>query len=301
MYQYLMMFIGVIGSMTHLPLMILYFFNIRLFHITDKKTILAICKKLPNRSTMLSDSKMSGYIWGFWYVGNITTYTNINKVEKTNLYLITTQKHFNTITQEKEEKEENNINHITTYDRFGNYYCLEYSKRTNTIEYIATPKQKEIMERITDNYNDTTNMSRAVVCMLSGSTGVGKSTLPFILAREFKGSICKTFNPTDPGDDLSVLYNTVSPEKTSPLIILLDEVDIIISNIANNSIKMHDTIPTKIKDKTSWNSFWDDINRGDFKYTIWILTTNKPFDFFDSIDPSYTREGRVNIKINFSQ
>ena len=287
MYQYLMMFIGVIGSMTHLPLMILYFFNIRLFHITDRKTIISICKKLPNRSTMLSDSKMSGYIWGFWYIGNITTYTNMSKVEKTNLYLITTQKHFNILTQEKEEKDDDNRNKITTYDRFGNYYGLEYSKRSNTIE------------NITEYYNNNKNMSRSVVAMLSGSTGVGKSTLPFILAREFKGSICKTFNPTDPGDDFSVLYNTVNPEKNSPLIVLLDEVDTIISNIANNSIKMHETIPTKIKDKTSWNSFWDDINRGDFKYTIWILTTNKPFEFFNTIDPSYTREGRVNIKIIF--
>lgn len=299
MYHYLMMFIGVLGSMTHFPLIILYFFNIRLFHITDRKMILSICKKLPTRSTMISDYKMSGYIWGLWYVGNITTYTNMNKIEKTNLYLITTQKQFDTLVQEKLDKEEDNSNQITTYDRFGNYYGLEYSKRTNTIEYIATPKQKEIIENITAHYNDTHNLSRSVVCMLSGSTGVGKSTLPFILAREFKGSICKTFNPTDPGDDFSVLYNTVNPEKNNPLIILLDEIDTIISNISNNNIKMHDTIPTKIKDKTSWNSFWDDINRGDFKYTIWILTTNKPFDFFDTIDPSYTREGRVNIKMIF--
>ena len=162
---------------------------------------------------------------------------------------------------------------------------------------LNTEQQQEIIENITEYYNNNKNMSRAVVCMLSGSTGVGKSTLPFILAREFKGSICKTFNPTDPGDDFSVLYNTVNPEKNNPLIILLDEIDTIIANINNNNIKMHDTIPVKIKDKTSWNSFWDDINRGDFKYTIWVLTTNKPFDYFDTIDPSYIREGRINIKI----
>ena len=56
--------------------------------------------------------------------------------------------------------------------------------------------------------------------------------------------------------------------------------------------------PTKIRDKTSWNGFWDDINRGDFKYTIWILTTNKSFDYFDMIDIAYIRDGRVNMKIN---
>ncbi len=297
MFQYLIMIFGLLGSMTHLPLIVLYFFNIRMFHITDRKAILAMCKKLPNRSTMISDAKMSGYIWGFWYVGYINTYTNTHKVEKTNLYFISTQKYYNKISMMEEEKDDN-TNSITTYDRFGNYYCLEYSKRKNMIEYTPTPKQKEIIERITNHYNDNTNLSRSVVTMLSGSTGVGKSTLPFILAREFKGSICKTFNPTDPGDDFSVLYNTVNPEKDSPLIILLDEVDTIIHNINNNNIKMHETIPTKIRDKTSWNGFWDDINRGDFKYTIWILTTNKPFDYFDTIDPSYTREGRVNIKMH---
>ena len=298
MYQYLIMLAGLLGSTTNLPLILLYYFNIRMFHLTNKKVIMGICKKLPQRSTMISDTKLSGYIWGYWYVGHISTYMNTNKVEKINMYIICTQKFFNTINID-DKPDDNIINEgIDTYDRFGNYYCLEYSKRTNYIEFTATPKQQEIIENIVKYYNNTTNMSRSVVCMLSGSTGVGKSTIPFILAKQMKGSICKTFNPTDPGDDISVLYNTVNPEKDKPLIILMDEIDTIIDNVHMTKIKHHDTVPTKIRDKTSWNGFWDDINRGDFKYTIWILTTNKSFDYFDMIDIAYIRDGRVNMKIN---
>ncbi len=298
MLQYGMVLIGFLSSLPHIILVILYFINIRMYHITNKKTILTICKKLPNRSTMISDSdKMTGYIWGYKYIGYITTNINSDREDKMYMYLITTKKYYETINMNTDEPCDDKYNGIDVYDRFGNYFCLEYSKRTNIIEFNSSPKQKEIIENILNFYNMKNNISRSVVVLLSGPTGSGKSTLPFILASDLKCSICKTYNPTEPGDDLSVLYNTVNPNKDKPLIILLDEIDIIINNINNNNITLHKTIPIKIKDKTSWNGFWDDINRGDFKYTIWVLTTNKSFDYFDAIDPSYTRPGRINIKI----
>ena len=294
-----MFLIGFITGLPHIILFIFYYMNIRMFHITNKKNIFAICKNLPQRSTIICDSdKMTGYIWGYNYVGYITTNINSDREDKMYMYLITSKKYYNML-----NKNTDNIidicECIDIYDRFGSFFCLEYSKRQDIIEYTASPKQQEIIENILNSYNMKDNKSKSVVVLLSGPTGSGKSTIPFILANMMKCSICKTFNPTDPGDELSILYNTVNPTKDKPLIILLDEIDIIIDKIHNNNILPHNKIPIKIKDKTAWNSFFDDINRGEFKYTIWILTTNKDFDYFDNIDKSYMRPGRVNLKITF--
>lgn len=297
MYQYVLMFIGLVNSIAHVLLVILYCIGLRLYKITDKTKLIIILKNLPKRSTITTDSDiLDGYIWGWNYIGCITT---IGK-ERTDirvLYLMTTRKIYDNIIKRIDTDEEDTGEcGVDMYDRTGNYYGLEYTKRMNTIEYIPTKVQAKVMKTIMHYYNDPLNKSRSVVCLLSGESGVGKSTVPFILANEMKGSICKSFNPIDPGDEFAVLYNTVTPSKQEPLIILIDEIDIIIDKVHNNIIVPHKTIPIKIKDKTSWNGFWDDINRGDYKYTIWILTTNKSPAFFDAIDPTYTRNGRVNIK-----
>jgi len=56
MIQYLLMIIGVISGFSHVFLILLFFINIRMFYITNKKNIISICKNLPKRSNIISDS-----------------------------------------------------------------------------------------------------------------------------------------------------------------------------------------------------------------------------------------------------
>jgi SpoVK/Ycf46/Vps4 family AAA+-type ATPase len=263
--------------------------------ISTKKVLILILNKLPSRSTIIdNDDNMSGIIWGYNYIGYI--YEGTEETSK-KLYLICSCNFYKYLTENNSSDDEEIIdeNNITIYDRTGTYYHLDYSKRKLNIDLVSTPQQLRIIKEITKYYMDETNKSRSCVCLLYGANGSGKSTIPFLLANKINCSICKTFNPTEPGDDICTLYNTIEPTKDNPLIIMIDEIDIIINDIHYHNIKQHKSIPIKMKDKITWNGFFDDINRGEYKYTIWILTTNKPFEYFDSLDPAYMRKGRINL------
>jgi hypothetical protein len=105
-----------------------------------------------------------------------------------------------------------------------------------------------------------------------------------------------TFNPSQPGDRFNILYTKVGPTKDSPLIIIIEEIDIIMTAIHTNTVIQHRDIPTQITNKIDWNMFFDRFDRGLYPYIIFIMTTNKSDTYFDELDKSYMREGRVNLK-----
>ena len=48
--------------------------------------------------------------------------------------------------------------------------------------------------------------------------------------------------------------------------------------------------------KGDWNKWLDRFDRGYYKNVIIIMTSNKSIEWFDKLDPSYLRSGRINIK-----
>jgi len=197
----------------------------------------------------------------------------------------------NLINTEKDDTniESDNKNEITVYERHGNYFWLNYSSRVLNVEsYTENENQKYVIENILENFN------RNLTVILHGKPGSGKSMIGLLLAKKLNGFFCDTFNPTEPGDDLSILYNTVIPTKSKPLILMLEEYDIMISRIHNNGIENHKHIPIQIRDKISWNNFLDKIDRGYFPNLILILTSNSHPDKITNLDPCYIRRGRVD-------
>ena len=114
-----------------------------------------------------------------------------------------------------------------------------------------------------------------------------------------KVSLVDSFNPFQPGDYFHSLYNKVSPGKDSPLIVVLEEIDMPFSKMHDGTIIPHRDIPTQINNKTNWNQFFDRFDRLQYPYVYFIMTTNKTASYFDELDASYMRPGRVNLKCGF--
>jgi deoxyadenosine/deoxycytidine kinase len=133
--------------------------------------------------------------------------------------------------------------------------------------------------------------------MISGKQGIGKSTMGILLANKLKGSLCKTYSPIEPGNKLESLYNKVDPTFNNPLIILLDEFDILIDAFHNNNIILHKNIPIEVHNKITWNSLFDDIKLKLYPNIIVLLTSNLSKEDIEKKykDKSYIREGRINM------
>ena len=78
----------------------------------------------------------------------------------------------------------------------------------------------------------------------------------------------------------------------APLIIVLEEVDILINNIHESTVRQNKDVPTSVHDKTTWSSFLDDMIF--YKRLIVIMTSNTSKESIDALDTSYLREGRIH-------
>jgi hypothetical protein len=188
---------------------------------------------------------------------------------------------------------------IKLYRRLGEYKYVNYAHTMLNIPY------KHLYRNQIDLYNKIKELfvnreKNNVICLLSGDIGTGKSFFSYLLAREFNASICSTFNPIEPGDTFHALYDEVNPTKAKPLVIVLDEVDIVLSAIHNKEVIRHKNIPTLIYDKITWNHFLDQFDYGIYSNVILMMNTNKSKTELDKLDPSYLRSGRVDIHYTFT-
>ena len=202
---------------------------------------------------------------------------------------------------------------LVIFSRLGNNYAwLDYTKSyfdcRKRFEVREGSKQQAIVDDILDKIrthqrliqsNDSTsqekdqiNQKRPSNFFIHGSPGSGKSTIALIVANALNGSLCKDFTPTDPGDNLPNLIQSVEPTEASPLIICNDEADTMIYRAHNSLIPKHKNIPVAVYDKRSMNKFREDIEFCENVY--YIETSNVPKSVIDSWDPSYLRDGRVD-------
>jgi hypothetical protein len=181
--------------------------------------------------------------------------------------------------------------HIHYWYREGNYWELQYKKRLLTMDIIPNNKQEVIIKDISLYYEDF----HQGVFFIYGEPGKGKSTLLRFLGHYYKCHICKTFQITDPNDSIEYLYRQVEPTKDKPLIILFDEIDTLIYSIHHNQIQKHKHFPIEVYNKTTYNTFLDNINDCLYPYVMLLLTSNKTKEEIDNETHScYLRKGRVN-------
>ena len=111
------------------------------------------------------------------------------------------------------------------------------------------------------------------------------------------GSLCDDFIPTSAGENFASLVKITKPTVEAPLILLLEEGDGTFKKIHENTIKSHEFLNIPVFDKASHNMFMDRLSQYDNVFVI--ITMNSTFNEIDSLDPSYCRYGRVDLKINF--
>lgn len=189
-----------------------------------------------------------------------------------------------------------NIKHLvkgsTEYSGYNRYMCRNI-KIPN--DHMFNEKQNELFRNMMTFYNE----NKYAKVLISGDIGTGKSYFSYILARKLNCYLCDDFNPTEPSESLTNLYTSKKLSGNEPLIVLIDEVDVMIKNIHENKIKPHKHYPILTRDKMSWNSFLDKISYGIFPHLILIMTSNVDKSRIDRYDNSYLREGRVDIYSHF--
>ena len=180
-------------------------------------------------------------------------------------------------------------NSITFFARTGSYSNLYYSRAIIEVHDLEPRGQQgEVIDSICESFVKT----RRGVYFIHGVSGAGKSTIGMLVASRLKGTFCHTFNPTDPGDTLHHLLRDSEPADEHPTIILLEEVNTMIRSVHMNEIQKHKNVTTCIHNKSTYNTFMDDLIL--YRNVMIIMTSNEAKDAIDALDPCYLRKGRVH-------
>ena len=153
--------------------------------------------------------------------------------------------------------------------------------------------QQNIMEKIIDNYRD----NKFFICrsLIYGLPKKGKSFIGKLLAHEFKSAYCFDIKLDSPGTQVLNLWNTFKPEENKPLIIQIDEFDILIKKCHEHKIvSKHDWMRTMVYDKQSYNTFISEYLIC-LPYVIYLFTMNSTPEEINKLDTSYIRENRIDL------
>jgi SpoVK/Ycf46/Vps4 family AAA+-type ATPase len=272
----------------------LQWFGLTTYYVVDLNVVKRVQKRLTPQCNILSDDRGYGAVWGKWYVVKIGT---------DSILIISSKKKYEELTEEFQESKALVEKHqeskalvekhqVTIYDRNGPYSYNWYTMRKIYIHSMSCwSSQETIIARILQEYTSR----KHAVALLHGPPGCGKSMTGLLLTTKLKGSYCNVLKPWMPNTTLSALYSASIPTEDKPLIIAIDEFDGPLLKIHNGEIPINEKLPTLVTDKTGWNLFFDEIQRGMYPYVIIILTTNKSPEFFNELDPSYIRKGRVDL------
>jgi hypothetical protein len=291
-------FLGYVA--TQLPWVLIFLvtqlFDIRLYCLTERDICSRVQKRISDWSTHKTENNRGyGYSFGYWYLVSV----NINKNsdgDNYNVYIISNKSSYEYLTKDSQEPQVYSLytvprNDLKIYERCGSYCNSWFRQRTVKINSItARPEQETIIESIKSHhakYNHT-------VVYLYGPPGSGKSIVGILLANSYKSAYCNTLKPWQPGDNLGSLYSDVEPTQSSPLILAFDEFDGPLIQI-HTGIEPHPKFIIQTRDKTGWNQLLDEIHIGMYPNLILLLTSNKTPEFIRELDPSYIREGRVDL------
>ena len=289
-------------------------YGIRLYTLTKRDECQRVQRRVKKNSSHTHDgNKGYGYAFGKWYFLNI----DIDEGEYY-VWMIATHSSYKLLVEDlsddgeteeteiestaeiheenEDDEEKSNLppNSIAMYDVRGRYEAVWFQMRLlKRFEHTPRPAQVPILESIKQIYN---TKKRAVV-LIYGPPNSGKSLVGLLLAKHYRSSYTNEFEPWKPGIKLAALLDEAEPKRNHPLIISMDEIDVPLTKIHNSEIAPHKHLSIDVLDKSGWNRLFDNFERGLFPNTIILLTTNKTPAIINALDPSYIREGRVDLVV----
>ena len=178
---------------------------------------------------------------------------------------------------------------MTIFLRTGSYTSIWYTRmRIDIRDLVPKGQQSIIVDQICENFGKR----HRGVFFIHGVSGAGKSTIGLLVASRLNGTLCHTFNPTEPGDTLQYVLRDSDPTDDAPTIILIEEANTLIRNVHGETIQKHKNITTCVHNKSTYNTFMDDLIL--YRNVLFILTSNESKESIDALDPCYLRNGRVN-------
>jgi len=280
-------------------------YGLRYYTIRNTDECRRVQRRVKEHSSHTSDNdKGYGYAFGKWYIAHV----GADHHGENEVWMIATEASFKELTRDLnddvEEEEDGTAvasaaeleaikapkKKIDVYDRRGSYDNLWYRKRTiRNLGAKPHPEQRIILDKIKAVYEQ----KQRGVFYIHGLPCTGKSMIGLLLAEEYGACYSNSYSPWEPGDILITIIDEAEPTKERPLIIAFEEVDGAIIRI-HDGIERHKNIPIAITDKSSWNRFLDNFDRGLYPFVILLMTSNKSLDFINSLDSSYLRKGRVD-------
>lgn len=291
------------------PMILAHLFKIQGYKITDQTECNQLVSKLNiRRSVFYHNGKPYGVFYGKWYIGYI--YSNESQHNQGHtMYLILRRAVYECITDtvgsgdgttssslsSSSSATEKKI--IDIRERRGNPWWWEYADRKYDAAKFLKKDPRDYQRDIIDDILSIINnkASRSGTFFIYGEPGTGKSLLTLLLAKQIGAYYCDTWKPTDPGDTLSKVYSTISPDDNKQLVLVMEECDKLILNVIQGNVKPHLYIPIPVMDKSDWNSMLDKVtDLGFYPNLILILTSNVSRDDIHEKDASVLRDGRID-------
>jgi ATPase family associated with various cellular activities (AAA) len=305
------MLMGVLWSAFNMVPLVLVFiwirrYKIRLYLVSKREICNRIQKRVKESSSHTTDdNKATGYAMGKWYFMSIS---NGGEEEYTHIWIIATEASYNKLTADTDddtpvivigpsgESIETPAKKLKILDRHGSYTNLWYRTRyIKNFDLVPRPEQSTIIEDIKAYYTQ----HKCATVLIHGPPCTGKSLVGLFLADFYGGGYCNSCAPWEPGDNITEVLEDADPNKDKPIIVAMDEIDVAIGKV-HNEIQPHKNIHIVTRDKTGWNRFMDNFQRGLYPNVILLLTSNKPPEEIAKLDSSYLRPGRVNLFFKMS-
>jgi len=303
----LMSIVTTIPILYTFPMILAHFFKIQGYKISDQTECNQLINKLQiRRSVFYQNGRPFGLFYGKWYIGYIYSNESQHGSQGQIMYIIMKRATYEITTGKSSllrpdtatataAVPENKI--IDIRERRGNPWWWEYADRKYDATKFLKREPRDYQQNIiADILSIIKNKSsRSGTFFIYGEPGTGKSLLTLLLAKQIGAYYCDTWKPTDPGDNLSKVYSTVSPDDDKPLVLVLEECDRLIMNVLDGNVKPHLYIPIPMMDKSDWNSMLDKVtDLGFYPNLILILTSNVSRDDIHEKDASVLRDGRID-------
>jgi hypothetical protein len=280
-----------------MPLLCIFIqiFGLHIYKVSGRKIFTSLRKKYWSVSQYKqTDDYEFGLIISNKYIAMVESTSNIIDGG----YIITTKK---ILDLEKEEKVQ--IKQTITSDmRMQDMVIVTKDSRersrfvTRHIKNL-TPSdgQSKIIKQILNI--DTCFPKVVYIC---GESGVGKSSLGYIMSQNVSCNIVQGYKPWSKHmsfDSLISSYNFVTDKK---IVVMIDEIDYILDKIVNN--QPMNLINTSLNDdieldgtKSTWNTYFDELKRIPISNIYIIFTSNIHYDHYNHFDISLLRKNRFDL------